>query len=128
RPARGGASPALRALHVDARNDTLVGLLAVLGFFLARNGGGHWDAWLALPVAAWVGWSGIDLARENVRLLMGEAPPPKRQKELLLVAHNVPGVRDAYGLLARHHGIELDVSLHVAVDPSIRVEAARDIA
>lgn len=128
RPARGGASPALRALHVDARNDVIVGILAVVGFFVARDGGGHWDAWLALPVAAWVGWSGIDLARENIRLLMGEAPPPRRQKELLRVAHDVLGVRDAYGLVARHHGVDLDVIVHVAVDPMIRVEEARDIA
>ena len=59
---RESGSPAVRALQVDARNDVLVGVLTILGFFAARYGWVGLDAWLALPVAAWIAASGIGLA------------------------------------------------------------------
>mgnify|MGYP000064792205 FL=1 len=125
--ARRQPSPALRALQVDARNDVAVGLLAVGGFFGARYGWPSLDTWLAIPVALWVGWSGFDLARENIRLLMGEAPPEERQRSLRAVAAAVDGVRSAHDLRARFHGLELDVHVHVVVDPAITVREAHDI-
>jgi cation diffusion facilitator family transporter len=120
-------SPALAALHVDARNDVAVGLVSVVGFFAARYGWAGLDAWFAMPVALYVGWSGVDLARDNIRLLMGEAPPPARRAELVALAAEVPGVRAVHHLLARHHGLELDVLLHVEVDPELTVRQAHDI-
>ncbi len=120
-------SPALHALAVDARMDVAVGSLAVLGYFGARLGSPQVDAWLALPVALWIGWSGTLLARENIKLLMGEAPPEWRREELMLLACEVPGVRSVHNLVARYHGTDIDVLLHVVVDPELSVRAAHDI-
>jgi cation diffusion facilitator family transporter len=127
RVSRTDKSPALGALVVDARNDVLVGLLAIVGFFAARSGGSHWDAWLAIPVALWVGASGLMLARENIGFLMGEAPEPARRRDLEEIAAGVSGVVSVHNLVARFHGAELDVLIHVVVDPSISVRAAHDI-
>ena len=44
---------------MDARNDVLVGLLALVGYFVARYGWPSLDAWLALPIALWIGTSGV---------------------------------------------------------------------
>lgn len=120
-------SPALHALAIDARNDVLVGLLAVIGFFGARYGIGSLDAWLALPIGLWIGASGISLARDNIGFLMGEAPPAERREALLRIAREVPGVRAARALRARYHGTELDVLVDVLVDPSITLREAHDI-
>ncbi len=120
-------SPALDALHVDARNDVAVCSLALAGFFAARFGWGGLDAWLAIPVATWIGWSGFDLARQNVELLMGAAPPGQRRAELAAIAAGVSGVRSVHDLIAQHHGVELDVHVHVVVDPSLNVRQAHDI-
>lgn len=120
-------SPALRALYVDARNDVAVGLLAVGGFFAARWGASAWDAWLAIPVGLYVGWSGFDLARENIRLLMGEAPPEERRRALEEIAQSVDGVESVHGLVARFHGVDLDVLIHVVVDPELSLRLAHDI-
>ncbi|MCA8914553.1 MAG: cation transporter [Planctomycetes bacterium] len=119
--------PAMKALKVDARNDVMVSLLAIGGFFAARAGWTQLDAWLALPVAAWIGWSGIELARDNIRYLMGEAPPQARQDELLALALAVPGVVNAHDLRAHFLGTELQVHLHVLVAPDISVQQAHDI-
>lgn len=120
-------SPALRALYVDARNDVAVGLVSVLGYFAARYGWAQLDAWFAIPLGLWVGWSGFDLARENIRLLMGEAPPEARQKELAELAGSVPGVIRVHHFRARYHGLALDVLLDVVVDPELSLRRAHAI-
>ena len=122
------ASPAVRALEVDARNDVLVGMVALVGFFGARYGSPGWDAWLALPIACWIGASGFGLARENIRFLMGEAPPAERQRELSAIAAAVPGVDSIHDLYARYDGTQIDVSLHVVVDENLPLRDAHDIA
>ncbi len=125
--ARRSPSPALRALAVDAQNDILVGLISVAGYVGMALGYSSLDAVLALPVAAWIGWSGLNLARENIDLLMGRAPPAQRQKELLQLAQTVEGVLDAHDLRAHHLGAQLSVSLHVTVAHDLSVKAAHDI-
>lgn len=128
RAQRTHASPALRVLEVDARNDVLVGFVALVGFFGARYGSPGWDAWLALPIACWIAASGVGLASGNIRLLMGEAPPPERQNDLLRIAGGVPGVESTHDLSARYDGSQLDVSLHIVVDERLSLRRAHDIA
>ncbi|MCH2108251.1 MAG: cation transporter [Polyangiaceae bacterium] len=67
-------SPAMTALKLDARNDVLVGLVATMGFFAARLGSPSVDAWVALPLAAYIIWGGVDLARENLNQVRARAP------------------------------------------------------
>ncbi|MBX3459883.1 MAG: cation transporter [Planctomycetes bacterium] len=123
----GKSRPALRALAVDARNDVLVGLLAVTGFFGATLGFEMLDAWLALPIALWIGWSGVELARDNIRLLMGEAPDDERQSQLEELARQVPGVVAAHDLRAHFLGTQLHVHVHIVVDPNLSLKQAHDI-
>lgn len=120
-------SPALRALMVDARNDVLVALIAIVGFFAARYQMPTLDAWLALPIALWIGWSGVELARDNIRMLMGEAPPEMRQNELAVLASHVPGVVNAHDLRAQFMGTHLHVHVHVVVDADLSLREAHDI-
>ncbi|MBX3273480.1 MAG: cation transporter [Sandaracinaceae bacterium] len=120
-------SPALRALFVDARNDVAVGALAVGGFFAARYGWTGLDAWLALPVGAWIGWAGLALARENLGFVMGASVEPARKEALAAIAAGVEGVRSVHQVRAVHHGVEVEVTLHVVVDPSLTLRAAHDI-
>ncbi len=122
-----GKGAALRALHVDARNDVLVGLSAVFGFFCARAGWASLDAWLALPVAGWIGYSGFQLAKENVGQLMGEAPSTERQAELIALAKSVSGIVDAHDLTAQYLGSDLSVHLHLGVDASLSLREAHDL-
>jgi cation diffusion facilitator family transporter len=120
-------SPALKAIAVDARNDVLVGLVGLAGFGAARLGWPGLDAWIALPVAVWIGASGVLLGVENVRLLMGEAPEDDRQRELQALAREVPGVMDAHSLRARFAGAKIALWVQVKVDPSLSVQAGHDI-
>ena len=120
-------SPALRAIAVDAKNDVLVGVVGLAGFAAARLGWPGLDAWIALPVALWVGAAGVLLGVENVRLLMGEAPEDDRQRELLRMARQVPGVLDAHSMRARFAGAKIALWVQVKVDQELSIRAAHDI-
>lgn len=119
--------PAVRALYIDARNDVATGALALAGYGLARYGWPGWDAWLAVPIGAWIVVSGFELARDNMRLLMGEVADEARHRELSAIASGVADVYSVHELIARHHGTHLDVSLHVVVDPQLPLRDAHEI-
>lgn len=124
---RGARSPALRALAVDARNDIVLSLVAIVGYLGARAGYPSLDAWLALPVGLWIGAAGIELLRDNLRLLMGEAPPPARQAELASRLAATPGVRGVRELRVHHLGTILDVRATIVVAGDLSARAAHDI-
>jgi ferrous-iron efflux pump FieF len=126
--ARRGTTPAYRALSVDARNDVGVGLVAIAGYFGARYGAPALDAWLTLPLAVWIGWAGIGLARENVQLLMGGAPSAERQAELLDLARTIPGVVGAQDLRAQFLGHALSLHVEILVPPRWSVGEGHELA
>lgn len=119
--------PAMKALAVDARNDMLTSGVAIAGFVAARHGATQLDAWLALPLAAMIAWSGFQLAVDNVRLLMGEAPPQARQHEIVALANSIAGVLGPSALRAHYVGTEIHVHIQIEVDPALTVGAAHDI-
>lgn len=119
--------PAMKALAMDARNDMLTSGAAIAGFVAADYGAAQLDAWLALPLAVLIAWSGFQLAVDNVRMLMGEAPPEARQHEIIALANSIAGVRGQAELRAHYVGTEMHVHLRIEVDPALTVGAAHDI-
>lgn len=122
------ANPALDALRVDARNDVLVGSVALVGYALARWQMPAVDSVLAIVIAIYVGFAGVRLARENVGLVMGAAAPADRKHELARIAAQVDGVRAVDELVATWSGASLHVHVEIAVPPTMPIHAAHDIA
>ncbi len=118
----------LGAFKVDAQSDAVLGLVSIAGlvgthvFVLPEL-----EPYLAFPVALWIGLSGLQLGRENIRLLMGQAPGPVRQAELRALAGLVDGVRHVEALKARSYGSALHVWVEVWVDPQLSVGSGHDI-
>jgi len=124
-PAR---SSAVDALRVDTRNDLVACASSLVGFGLGRAGFTWADAALAVPVAFYIGASGIELARENIRFLMGEAPPTEVVEELRARAARVPGVLGLGNLRAQHVGPLLHVEVDVVVAGGESATGGHDIA
>lgn len=124
--ARGRTGAALEALAVDAKNDILVGFIAVVGFFGARWGWKSADAWLSFPIALYIGWAGFRLGQENVERLMGQAPSDERQAELLQIARSIPGIDDVHDLRAHYLGSELSIHVHVSMPAELTLREAHD--
>lgn len=120
--------PALQAIYMDARNDVLLSGLSLIGFFAAKYGADiGWDSWLAIPVALWIGYSGLDLGRDNIKLLMGEAPSDERLAELEQIARSISGVRSVHGLKAQYLGNALGVMIDIVVDRGCSLKRAHDL-
>lgn len=118
----------MRAFRVDALSDMIVGVVSLLGVIGARIAG--WpmlDAWLALPVALWIGISGLALARESIALLMGTAPSSAWRDAVLLEIAGQPRVRAVTELKARSFGDRTQVWVEIRVDPHLSVGEAHDI-
>lgn len=120
-------NPALKALQMDARNDLLVGLLALIGFGLARLGLPRIDAGLAMGIAIYIGYAGLRLGRENVSLLLGESASAEHRQQIESAAREVEGVRGVHDVVAIWHGHKLHVQLTAAVDGSLEVREAHEI-
>lgn len=119
---------ALRAFRTDALSDVVVGTVSLVGLAGAHYGGvPSLDAWLALPVAGWIGVSGFRLARESIDLLMGTAPPRPWQDELRATVAGMPGVLGVAELRARSFGDETHVWVEIHVDPQLTVGQAHDL-
>jgi ferrous-iron efflux pump FieF len=118
----------MRAFRVDAITDIVVGGASLLGFIGAKYAG--WpmlDAWLAVPVALWIGISGLGLARESIVLLMGTAPAPAWREALLREISGLAGVRAVAELKARSFGDGTQVWVEIHVDPQLTVGEAHDL-
>lgn len=118
---------ALAALRMDARNDVLVGSLALVGLFLERVGLPRVDSILAIGIALYIAYAGLRLGRENASLLLGESATLERQQELTALAAAVPGVRGTSALLAVWRGSLLHVQLSIQVDPMLSLREAHAI-
>jgi len=123
RGAKSTHSPALRASFIDSRNDVLASAVALAGFWL----GGYADAVAALIIGCWIVISGVRVGLENVGYLMGKAPSPKIQAEILAAARAVPGVLGLHDLRAHYVGDRIHVELHVELDKNLSLAEAHEI-
>jgi len=121
-------SPVLHALIVDTRNDLVACSSSLVGFALARSGHDWADGALALPVALFIGYAGLGLARENLRYLMGEAPDDRVLEELRQRAEAVPGVLAVGRLRAQYAGPTLQVDACIVVPSGGLVEEAHTVS
>lgn len=124
---RRGRNSAISALRMDARNDVLVGSLAILGLVLDRLGLPRIDPLLSIGIALYIAYAGLRLGRENASLLLGESASVERQAELLARARQVEGVITAFSVLAVWRGARLHVQVTATVEPSLSLTAAHAI-
>jgi len=121
-------SSAIQALRVDARNDVVACATSLVGYGMARSGMSWADAVLAIPVALYIGYSGFELARDNIRYLMGEAPEAEILDELRASAAQVPGVIEVGRLRAQFAGPSLHVEVDILIGDKLSATQGHDIA
>jgi len=120
-------SPALTATALDNRNDILTASAAVVGVLGAAAGFPVLDPLAAVVVAVGILYTGIAVVRDNVRYLLGRAPPEALRTEILRRALEHPDVEGAHDVIAHYVGPEIDVSLHIEVEGGRTLREAHDI-
>lgn len=127
--ARWGRRLESEMLQADARHtaaDVLVTAAVLGGLGLAALGWGAADAWLAIAVAGVIAWSGVQILRTTVPVLVDtRALDPDRIRSL---AESTPGVLNAAEIRSRGRPGEAFAELTIRVDPETDVQAAHRIA
>jgi ferrous-iron efflux pump FieF len=125
---RAHGSPVLDALRVDARNDAVVGSVALVGFGLVRAGLPSVDPVLAIGVAIYVAASSMRLAITSVNMLLGTSAPVARRDALSALVVGIPQVAGVAKLVAISHAASLHVEVDLLVDSALSLGEAHDVA
>jgi len=120
-------SPAVVATALDNRNDILTAGAALVGVLGAQVGYPLLDPLAAGVVALGILYTGVGVVRDNVRYLVGEAPPEDLRAEIVRRALAHPDVEGAHDVIAHYVGPEIDVSLHIEVEGDRTLREAHDI-
>ena len=125
--ARRANSTALRASAADHRNDVLVSAAVILGVGAAGLGYRIFDPVAAIAVGAWIIWAGFRIGMDNIKYLMGAAPPPELVERIMAIAHCTEGVLGLNDVFAHYVGTSVEIELHIDVDRRITIDEAHAI-
>jgi len=120
-------SPATVATALDNRTDVLTAGAALIGVVGAALGFPILDPIAGAAVSVGILYTGFDVARNNVRYLVGGAPPEDLREKILRRALAHPEVRGAHDVITHYVGPEVDVSLHIEVEGDRTLLEAHDI-
>lgn len=102
---------------IHTRSDVVVSCAILVGLLLIRQGYYWLDPILSLGVAVFIAWSGYQIFKSTVPVLVDEAPVPASR--IAEIAVGVAGVHSVHDIRSRSHGGEIYIEMHMHVDPRI---------
>lgn len=97
-------SETLLATAQDSKNDVLATGAVLACAIVARVTGVNLDAWAGLAVGMYIGWSGVELIRDTVSPLLGQAPDPALVSHIRSKIMSYPGVLGTHDLMVHDYG------------------------
>ena len=97
-------SEALLATAQDSKNDVIATGAVLACTIIAYVAGIELDAWVGLAVGLYIGWSGIELIRDTVNPLLGQAPDPELVAHIRSKIMSYPGVLGTHDLMVHDYG------------------------
>lgn len=119
------------ALVADAwhhRTDALSTGAVIAALATSRLGIAWVDGAAGLVVSAILAWTGVQLVRESIHPLIGEAPDPEMVAEIRREALATSGVDNVHDIIVHHYGTLVVVSLHIEVDAVLDATRCHEIA
>lgn len=121
-------SKTLEATATDSRNDCISTSAVLLALFVSKHLGFNLDGYIGLAVAVLIIVSGINLTKETIGPLLGQAPSKEIYEKIekgILEYENVLGVHD---LMVHSYGPgSYFASAHIEMDAKIDVLVCHDI-
>ena len=110
-------SSALMATSADSRNDCITTAAVLAAAVIEQYLGLRVDGWFGLGVAAFILWSGWNLAKDTLSTLLGEGADPGLREKILKDIAAQPKVLGYHDLLVHDYGPGRQfASLHVEMD------------
>lgn len=120
-------STALAASAMDHRNDVLISAAVLAGVVASNLGFPIFDPIVAIAIGLWIIRAGFAIGRDNIKYLMGEAPPKDLVEKILAAAREVPGVLGLNDVFAHYVGTTVEIEVHINVASRLNVEEAHAI-
>jgi len=120
-------STALMASATDHRNDVLISAAVLAGVIASNLGFPIFDPIVAILIGLWIIRAGFSIGQDNIKYLMGEAPPKDLMEKILRAAREVPGVLALNDVFAHYVGTTVEIEVHVNVDKRLNIEEAHAI-
>ena len=122
------SSTALEATAMDSRNDVIATAAVLLSVFVSKWTGLTLDGWMGLAIALFILWSGINLIRETLSPLLGEAPDRDLVARTMKRLRSYDGVLGIHDLMVHDYGPgRCFASVHVEVDAKEDVMVSHDL-
>lgn len=110
-------SVALMATAADSRNDVISTSAVLISLLVSEATGFQMDGYMGCLVALFILWSGIQLVRETISPLLGEAPDEELVKDIIRLTEREPGVLGIHDLMVHNYGPgKVFASMHIEVD------------
>ena len=97
-------SETLLATAQDSKNDVIATGAVLVCAIIAYVAGIELDAWVGLAGGLYIGWSGIELIRDTVNPLLGQAPDPELVAHIRSKIMSYPGVLGTHDLMVHDYG------------------------
>ena len=110
-------SLALIATGTDSRNDVISTCAVLAGIIIGRLAGIQLDGIIGCLVALFILWSGIQLIRETISPLLGEAPDEELVRDIQTLVLKEERVLGTHDLIVHNYGPgKVFASIHIEVD------------
>jgi cation diffusion facilitator family transporter len=122
-------STAILASATDHRNDVLISIAVLIGVGASNINPRYMilDPIVAIGIGFWILKAGYNIAKDNIKYLMGEAPSKELFEKIEKTAKSVKGVIGLNDVRAHYVGTQIEAEVHIYVDRKIDVERAHDI-
>ena len=110
-------SATLMATAADSRNDVISTAAVLLAAVVERLTSWQVDGFMGLAVAAFILWSGVNMAKETISPLLGESTDPEQRQLIADFVSSWPKVLGYHDLMVHDYGPgQRFASLHVEMD------------
>jgi ferrous-iron efflux pump FieF len=122
-------SVAIRADALHYTSDLLLNGSVILSLLLSM-----WLGWtvidpiFGMALGLFILWSAYKIAVESLQALMDHELPDEDRAAIRSIAMKHQGVRNLHDLRSRRSGLQLFVQFHMAMDPSLSLRRAHEIA
>lgn len=125
-------SSALLATASDSRNDVISTSVVLAAAIIEALSGWKVDGFMGLAVAIFILYSGINLAKETISPILGEAASPELQKLIIDIIESNPMVLGYHDLMVHDYGpgqrfASLHVEMNKEEDPLVCHEIIDDL-
>lgn len=121
-------SSVMKATAADAFGDVMTTTATIASILICHYSGYHIDGFMGLIVSLLVMWSGINIAKDTLAPLIGEAVDPELCRQIVELVESYDGILGTHDLIVHNYGPSKSMaSIHAEVPNHVDIEISHEI-